>query len=253
MADETRAFWHVRVHVAMSDVAGDEAAQLAADLIASVSQDDGNWTLAVTGAAAVGPYDAEDAEDADREGEGPEEEVIVTLEVENVSSAGAVCTAAYWMEGLWESDIRLLYIEEDPTRAVRPAGAAHNLFGALAGRLGGAPCPYGETITVGGVDVRLNLMDRRSDGRQIVQLYSIDLDEDARGSGLGTRTVQQLLAAAADQNVDVLVGPITNDGFWDRFEDLHDLGISYLGVGGGYMGTRTSGYDERILDHIEHW
>ena len=242
--------WEVRAHVAATAYSETEAESLAGDVCAGSSRDDGNWSLPVTHCATVGPYDDEDRDPDDP----PAWEVVVTFEVQADDPDAAADRADYWLEGVYgDHGVSVLHVEQDPVPAARSRSAARQTMTRLCEHLGSPQDPYGETVAVDGVDVYVSLIDRRLGGRPVVQLHTLDIPEESRGRGAGTRTVAALLDVCSQLGVDVLVGPITNEDFWGRYdEQLSELPVSYLGCGGGYR-YAGAGFDDDRLALIESW
>lgn len=89
------SWWAVREHVGVAGVVGEAAEQLAREEIASISRDDGNWTLATLAAQVIGAVSEEWRQEDDGS---PEEEVVATLGAGN-TRVRACETAEYWLDG----------------------------------------------------------------------------------------------------------------------------------------------------------
>ena len=242
-------WWHVRSHVAVRGAAGAEAEAIAKEEVACITRDDGNWSLAVVAAVALGPV-----EDDDEDGGAAEEDVVVTLEAAADRGEGAVSQVEYWLEGLYSPICRDLYVEREATLVDTPRGLAARSFLLVAETLGSPVDPYRESVRVGDTDVRVTLVDRYLSGKPFVQIYNLDLDEEHRGRGAGTRVVTALRDVTQSLGAELIIGPITNDGFWERFAwlrevDEHDL----TDAAGGFATTVAAPFSRRQIALIRDW
>ena len=179
--------------------------------------------------------------------------MAVTIEVQADRPETALAVVENWMEGRWGGPCRLLYVEEHPHEAERPQGCAARTFAQLAARPGSPPDPHGDVLTVDGALVSLRLLDRHRAGRPFVQLYLMEVDEEHRGRGLGSRVMQALRRETQSIGADVIVGPITNHDYWERFTWLDPVILPQENPAGAFMISDPDPLTPRHRELIRDW